>query len=93
LAVLPVLEPYAIGVVGGLIDGANRFSEVEATEKADRCTESKVLGDFGGGLEYRFTRHLGLFGETTYNVVDGPKKQFPSGQLGLSTPSSQSSQP
>jgi hypothetical protein len=70
------LAPYAIAGVGGLIDGYNGFSEVEATERVHRRTKSKVLGDFGGGLEYRFTPHLGLFGETTYNVVDGPRNNF-----------------
>jgi hypothetical protein len=24
---------------------------------------NKVLGNFGGGLEYRFTPHIGLFGD------------------------------
>jgi len=70
------LSPYAIVGNGGLIDGYNGFSEVKATERVHRRTESKFLGNFGGGLEYRFTPYLGLFGETTYNVVDGPKNNF-----------------
>ena len=62
--------------MGGLIDGYTGFSELEATERVRRRTENKVLGDFGGGLEFRFTPHLGLFTETTYNVVDGPRNNF-----------------
>lgn len=68
------LAPYAVAGVGGLIDGYNGFREVD--DRVDRRTASRVLGDFGGGLEYRFTPHIGLFGETLYNVVDGPRNNF-----------------
>ena len=30
--------------------------------------EDRVLGHFGGGLEYRFTPHIGLFGEAGYDL-------------------------
>jgi hypothetical protein len=70
------LASYAIAGVGGLIDGYNEFRELKATERVHHRTENKVLGDFGGGLEFRFTAHLGLFPETTYNVVDGPRNNF-----------------
>jgi hypothetical protein len=33
-------------------------------------------GIAGGGLEYRFTSHIGVFSEATWNVVDGPKNNF-----------------
>ena len=62
------LAPYAIGGVGGLIDGYNGVRS-----NGTLRTTNKVLGDAGGGLEYRFTPHIGLFGEATYNIVDGPK--------------------
>jgi hypothetical protein len=65
------LAPYGIGGVGGLIGGYDGSHESGAQRVA-----SKVLGDFGGGLEYRFTPHVGVFGETTWNVVDGPKNNF-----------------
>lgn len=65
------LAPYAIGGVGGLIDGYNG-----ARSNGTLRTTNKVLGDAGGGLEYRFTPHIGLFGEATYNIVDGPKNNF-----------------
>jgi hypothetical protein len=35
--------------------------------------EDRVLGHFGGGLEYRFTPHIGLFGEAGYDLVNGPR--------------------
>ena len=31
----------------------------------------RTLGHFGGGLEYRFTPHVGLFGEAGYDLVNG----------------------
>jgi hypothetical protein len=65
------LAPYGIAGVGGLLDGYNGFRA-----NGDRRTASRVLGDFGGGLEYRFTPHIGLFGESVYNVTDGPRNNF-----------------
>jgi hypothetical protein len=38
--------------------------------------KNSALGDFGGGLAYRFTPHIGVFSEATWNVVDGPKNNF-----------------
>jgi hypothetical protein len=65
------LAPYGIAGVGGLIGGYDGVSGTGGQQVA-----SKVLGDFGGGLEYRFTPHIGVFGETTWNVVDGPRNNF-----------------
>jgi hypothetical protein len=65
------LAPYGVAGVGGLIDGYNGLRP-----NGTLRTASEVLGDFGGGLEYRFTPHIGLFGETLYNVVNGPRNNF-----------------
>ena len=62
----------------GLIDGYNG-SRSNGTLRST----NKVLGDFGGGLEYRFSPHIGLFGETTYNVVDGSSNNFLQANSGL----------
>jgi hypothetical protein len=61
------LAPYAFGGVGGLLgglDGVNR--------NGNQRTDSKVLGNFGGGLEYRLTPHVGIFTEAAYDLIDGP---------------------
>ena len=61
------LAPYGFGGVGGLLgglDGFNRFG--------NQRTDSRVLGNAGGGLEYRFTPHVGIFGEAGYDFIDGP---------------------
>jgi hypothetical protein len=62
------LAPYGFAGVGGLLgglDGFNRFG--------NQRTDSKVLGNFGGGLEYRFTPHVGIFTEAAYDLIDGPQ--------------------
>jgi hypothetical protein len=61
------LAPYAFGGVGGLLGGLDGFNR-----SGNLRTDSKVLGNFGGGLEYRFTPHVGIFTEAGYDVIDGP---------------------
>src|SRR6516165_10484603 len=43
----------------------------------------RVLGHFGGGLEYRFTPHIGLFTEAGLDVVDGSSNNFVQVNFGL----------
>jgi hypothetical protein len=65
------LAPYAFAGVGGLFsDLGNNFDRFGFHHHG---SDNRVLGDFGGGLEYRFTPLVGLFTEASYNVVDGPK--------------------
>jgi hypothetical protein len=70
------LAPYVFGGVGGLIGGLDGFSRRgefdESIHRSNFRTNSRVLGNVGGGLEYRITRHVGLFSEAGYNFVDGP---------------------
>jgi hypothetical protein len=61
------LAPYTFGGVGGLLGGVDGFNR-----HGNLRTDSRVLGNVGGGLEYRITPHVGLFGEAGYNFVDGP---------------------
>jgi hypothetical protein len=62
------LAPYAFGGVGGLLGGLDGYSRT-----GNLRTDSRVLGDAGGGLEYRFTPRFGIFGEAGYNFIDGPQ--------------------
>src|SRR5258708_33071304 len=62
------LAPYAFGGVGGLLGGLDGNSRT-----GNLRTDSRVLGDAGGGLEYRFTPRFGIFGEAGYNFIDGPQ--------------------
>ena len=78
------LAPYTFGGVGGVFSGAGnntintpfpavnqRFNNASSNVSGDR-----VLGNIGGGLEYRFTPHIGAFGEADYNWVGGGQHSF-----------------
>ena len=43
----------------------------------------RVLGHFAGGLEYRFTPHIGIFGEAGYDIVNGASNNFVQINFGL----------
>lgn len=36
----------------------------------------RVIANIGGGLEYRFTPHIGLFTEASYDIVNGASNNF-----------------
>jgi hypothetical protein len=55
-----------------------RFNSIRNNFGTDR-----VLGHIGGGLEYRFTPHIGLFGEAGYDIVNGASNNFVQINLGL----------
>jgi hypothetical protein len=80
------LAPYGFAGVGGLFNSGTSFSEAVENNirfRRHRNSENSVLGDFGGGLEYRFTPHIGIFSDVRFNVVDGPKNNFLSTRFGL----------
>jgi hypothetical protein len=73
------LAPYGIGGFGALFGGGGgggqtidtRFPELnQRFNSIERSVQSRPLGTIGGGFEYRFTPHIGLFGEATYNFID-----------------------
>jgi hypothetical protein len=78
------LAPYGIGGGGGVFTGAGgntihtRFPELneEFNSASSNVNNDRGLGHLGGGLEYRFTPHIGIFGEATYNWVGGGQHNF-----------------
>lgn len=38
--------------------------------------DSALIGQVGGGLEVRVTRHIGVMADCSWNVVDGPRNNF-----------------
>jgi hypothetical protein len=73
------LAPYAFGGIGGVFTQSGTFGNFvtrsfHVGNRGDR--ENNVLGNAGAGLEYRFTPHVGIFGEADYNVVNGPRNNF-----------------
>ncbi len=47
-------------------------------------SETKVLGQFGAGLEFRIARHIGWTNDLSFGVIDGPKNNFGMVRSGLS---------
>jgi hypothetical protein len=66
------LAPYVYGGVGGLF-----------VHTSESNHHSDFLGNFGAGLEYRFSPHIGLFSDAGYEIVDGPKNDFMQVSFGL----------
>jgi hypothetical protein len=46
-------------------------------------SETKAIGQIGGGLEMRVTPHIGLTNEFSWNVVDGRDNNFGMVRSGL----------
>jgi opacity protein-like surface antigen len=79
-------SPYAWAGGGGVFNGYNDQPvghDLGFTDHFDGQTESKVAGQFGGGLEIRVTRHIGITGDFSWNVVDGSHNNFGMVRSGL----------
>jgi hypothetical protein len=81
-------SPYAWAGGGAIFGGGERdlfhidsAAGTLTTEHTDSTTEA--VGQFGGGLEIRFTRHIGWMNDFSWNVVDGPKNNFGMARSGL----------
>ena len=78
------LAPYAFGGIGGVFTGNdsgfgrfnNGFGRFNRGFGRRGNSDNNVLGNTGAGLEYRFTPHVGVFGEVDYNFVNGPRNDF-----------------
>jgi hypothetical protein len=72
--------PYGIAGIGGIFGGGERDNVVPVGGgnfvTDHQGTESKVMGQFGGGMEVRITRHIGWINDFTWNIVDGPKNNY-----------------
>jgi hypothetical protein len=71
------LAPYGFVGFGGIFGGGGeqtintRFPELNARfNSISRGVQSRPFGHAGGGFEYRFTPHIGIFGEAGYNFID-----------------------
>jgi hypothetical protein len=45
--------------------------------------ETKLVGQFGVGLETRITRHIGWTNDLSWGVIDGPRNNFGMFRSGL----------
>ena len=78
------LAPYIFGGFGGVFTGAGgntiNTSSSGVNERfnnaSSNVSNNRFLGNTGGGLEYRFTPHIAVFGEAGYNFVGGGNHNF-----------------
>jgi hypothetical protein len=86
------LAPYAWAGVGAIFGGGERdqlhtqgppdaFAVDAQTEHFG--SETKVIGQFGAGMEMRFTRHVGWTNDLSFEVIDGPRNNFGMVRSGL----------
>jgi len=84
--------PYAWAGVGAIFGGGERdivhtqgppdaFAVHAQTDHFG--SETKLLGQFGAGLEFRIARHVGWTNDLSFGVVDGPKNNFGMFRSGL----------
>ena len=81
-------SPYAWAGIGAIFGGGEHdqlvtsgvgqvpdaFDVVARTRHFDSKTE--MLGQFGVGLEFRMTRHIGWTNDLSWGVIDGPRNNF-----------------
>ena len=84
--------PYAWAGVGAIFGGGERDvlhtqgppDAFEVHAQTDHFgSETKLLGQFGAGLEFRIARHVGLTNDLSFGVIDGPKNNFGMFRSGL----------
>lgn len=74
--------PYIYGGGGGIFGGGVLSQTVVDPTSGDafrqdvRASNSKLVGQVGGGFEVRITPHIGIINDFSWNVVDGPQNNF-----------------
>jgi hypothetical protein len=81
--------PYVWAGGGGIFGGRNDRPvghdavTPSLADHFDNGDESRGMGQFGGGLEIRITRHIGVTGDFSWNVLDGPNNNFGMARTGI----------
>ena len=73
--------PYVFAGGGAIFGGGGREELIFASDgdvigARDHGSETKAVGQFGGGFEVRFTPTIGLMNDFSWNVVAGPQNNF-----------------
>jgi hypothetical protein len=86
------LAPYAWGGVGAIFGGGER-DQLHTQGPPDAFlvnaqtdhfgSETKVLTQFGAGLEVRLSRHVGWTNDLCFGIIDGPRNNFGMVRSGL----------
>jgi hypothetical protein len=86
------VAPYAWAGVGAIFGGGERdqlhvqgppdaFAVNAQTEHFG--AETKAVAQFGGGMEFRFARHIGWTNDLSWGVIGGPRNNFGMFRSGL----------
>jgi hypothetical protein len=80
--------PYLFGGGGGIFGGGGRTlvlfdNNGNVIDTQRNNSESKIMGQVGGGFEVRFTPHMGWMSDFSWNVVDGPNNNFGMARTGI----------
>jgi hypothetical protein len=86
------VAPYAWAGVGAIFGGGERDQlHVQGPPDAFAVNaqtqhfgaETKAVGQFGGGMEFRFARHIGWTNDLSWGVIGGPRNNFGMVRSGL----------
>jgi hypothetical protein len=80
--------PYVFGGGGGIFGGGGRTlvlfdNNGNVIDTQRNNSESKIMGQVGGGFEVRFTPSIGWMSDFSWNVVDGPSNNFGMARTGI----------
>src|SRR5213083_2750293 len=86
-------SPYIFGGGGAIFGGGQKRIDERFTEPGEGFdviqtvghtgSETRALGQVGGGLEIRLTPHIGWVSDFSWNFVDGPKNNFGMARTGV----------
>lgn len=82
--------PY-VWAGGGAIFGGGEMDEIIINDPLSgaflttfhKGTETKAVGQFGGGFEVRITPHIGWTNDFSWNVIDGARNNFGMARTGI----------
>ena len=87
------LSPYVWAGGGAIFNGGERDILIIDNVCGVACggtartvhedSQTEAVGQFGGGLEFRFSPHIGWLNDVSWNVVDGPNNNFGMVRSGL----------
>jgi hypothetical protein len=76
--------PYIFAGGGAIFGGGEEhLFDVDDGDVVRDNGETRAIGQFGGGLEIRFTRHIGWMSDFSWNIVDGDNSDFGMVRTGL----------
>ncbi len=77
----------AVAIASGAFAGTETYygkdekNDVVVTRRTG--SETEAIGQIGGGIEVRFTPHIGWVSDFSWNFVDGPNNNFGMARTGV----------